>query len=398
MKSNIIISSLALAALAFSSQSSIAQSLSDSMHQTDYKSDSAAYVLSRQILFHPGDSGSKFYRIPALASLPGGTLVAVADKRIDSNADLPGRIDIVCRRSSDRGLTWSPATTVIAHDEGGGYGDPALLYDSKTGDVLCIMTHGNGLWQSTRDNHARIMISRSSDKGTSWSHPYDITPMFFSSDSTSTATIKGISSFASSGRALSLKDGRLMFVLVVRDKEKRYTPLLSQVVYSDDGGYKWTAALLPADVEGDESKVAELSDGSIIMSIRNRYGNARKFSRSFDGGLTWTPPFIASSLKEPACNGDIIVASDPDGREILLHSIPFDPQERKNVSLCASTDRGETWQYLIPICPFGSAYSSISLLDDGTLGAFSEEDSNSGGYNLVFTRLDLPKLLKDKLK
>lgn len=144
--------------------------------------------------------------------------------------------------------------------------------------------------------------------------------------------------------------------------------------------------------------MAELSDGSIIMSIRNRYGNARKFSRSFDCGQTWTPPFIASSLKEPACNGDIIVASDPDGREILLHSIPFDPQERKNVSICASTDCGETWQYLISICPVGSAYSSISLLDDGTLGVFSEEDSNSGGYNLIFTRLDLPKLLKDKLK
>lgn len=389
--------SLAIGAFAFLSLSSKAQTDTCPSQNKDYRSDSASYVLSRQILFSPGDNGSKFYRIPALATLPDGLLVAVADKRIDSNADLPGRIDIVCRRSADNGLTWTPAATVVAHDNGGGYGDPALVYDPTTGDLLCIMTHGNGLWQSTRDDHAHIMISRSSDKGASWKRPYDITPMFFSSDTISESPIRGISSFASSGRALGMSDGRLMFVLVVRDKEKLYSPLLSQAIYSDDGGYTWKAAPKPADDEGDESKVVELPDKSLLMSIRNRYGNARKFSRSYDCGISWTAPVASPSLKEPACNGDIIAAKAPGGHDILLHSIPFDTKHRKNVSLCASTDQGATWRHLMTVCPSGSAYSSVSILKDGTLGIFSEEAAPSGGYNLIFTRLNLEKLLQDKL-
>ena len=42
---------------------------------------------SRSMLFAGGDGLSKFYRIPALATLPDGTIVAVADRRLDSNAD-----------------------------------------------------------------------------------------------------------------------------------------------------------------------------------------------------------------------------------------------------------------------------------------------------------------------
>ena len=46
-------------------------------------------VITRQAIFNPGEEGSKFYRIPATRVLPSGRIVAVADKRIDSNADLP---------------------------------------------------------------------------------------------------------------------------------------------------------------------------------------------------------------------------------------------------------------------------------------------------------------------
>ena len=62
-------------------------------------------VITRQAIFNPGEEGSKFYRIPATRVLPSGRIVAVADKRIDSNADLPGRIDVVARYSDDMGET-----------------------------------------------------------------------------------------------------------------------------------------------------------------------------------------------------------------------------------------------------------------------------------------------------
>ncbi|MDE6692218.1 MAG: glycoside hydrolase, partial [Muribaculaceae bacterium] len=89
-------------------------------------SPSSPTVISRSLVYSGPDSVSKFYRIPALAVATDGTIVALADRRLDSNRDLPGRIDVVCRRSSDWGNTWSPVIEVAAHDSIGGYGDPGL--------------------------------------------------------------------------------------------------------------------------------------------------------------------------------------------------------------------------------------------------------------------------------
>ena len=183
----------------------------------------------RSLVFKQGDFGSKFYRIPAIAALPDGTIVAVADKRIESNGDLPGKIDVVARRSTDGGRTWSPYITVAEHNADGGYGDPALVYDRRSGDLLVISTHGNGLWQQTP---GQISLSRSRDGGLTWEKPVNLNPQILRK--------KGLnpnSMFASSGAATQLKDGRLMFVLVTRTEGHGGFPCYA--VYSDDGGRTW---------------------------------------------------------------------------------------------------------------------------------------------------------------
>lgn len=50
----------------------------------------ASAAADRALVFNKGDEGSKFYRIPAVVTMPDGDLVAVADKRWDNNGDLPG--------------------------------------------------------------------------------------------------------------------------------------------------------------------------------------------------------------------------------------------------------------------------------------------------------------------
>lgn len=354
------------------------------------------YILNRSILWGPGMDGSKFYRIPAVITADDGTLVAVADKRIDTNADLPGRIDVVCKTSSDNGKTWTPSTTVIAHDANGGYGDPALVADKKTGDILCIMTHGNGLWQSTPDNHAVVMVSRSSDNGKTWSRPVDITPGLFTTEYNSQIPVKGTTLFATSGRAVQLTDGRLMFVAVVRTDKEHGNGLKCYAVYSDDGGHKWNSSPIPADTEGDESKIVQTGEQQLLMSIRNPRRGHRKFSVSNDRGLTWSKPVVSTTLTEPACNGDIINYTAPDGRKLLLHSIPDDPEHRRNVSIYASDDKGATWNRLITVCPEASAYSSITIAKDGTLGCLTEEETAKNGYCLWYTSINIDQLVKDK--
>lgn len=103
--------------------------------------------IERSLVYRPGDYGSKFYRIPGIITAKDGSLVTVADKRIEHNGDLPAKIDVVSRRSTDGGKTWSDYVTVAEHNEIGGCGDPALVLDEKTGDILAIFSNGSGVWQ-----------------------------------------------------------------------------------------------------------------------------------------------------------------------------------------------------------------------------------------------------------
>lgn len=167
----------------------------------------------RSVVYEPGDYGSRFYRIPAIVTLDDGTLVSVADKRINNIADLPNDIDVVCRRSTDGGRSWSEYITVARHDSIGGYGDPALVCDRNSGDLIVISTHGQGLWLPTP---GEICVSRSSDGGLTWKPPVSINDQILTCDPDGTQPIKCNSAFASSGRAVQLSDGRIMFVLVTR--------------------------------------------------------------------------------------------------------------------------------------------------------------------------------------
>lgn len=348
----------------------------------------------RVLLFNKGDGGSKFYRIPAIITAPDGSLVAVADKRWDSTKDLAGHIDVVCRRSTDGGRTWTPAVDVAVTDEGGGYGDPALVVDKKSGDILCISTHGNGLWESTRDDHARIVVSRSSDNGATWSAPVDITSQLFTSDPNGNAPIKCVTAFATSGRALCTRSGRIMFVLIVRDQDEKWTPLQCWACFSDDGGRTWKVADMPADLAGDEAKVEELADGTILMSIRNPKKGGRRFSRSTDGGRTWTEPVINNDIIEPACNGDLIRYRHA-GTDILLQSVPAHPSERRDVSIFGSADQGRTWKKLYRVVPAPSWYSALTVLPDGSVGCATEEAASDGGCRIWFTRITPETLFAD---
>lgn len=349
---------------------------------------------TRSLVFDKGMCGSKYYRIPAIAVASDGSLVAVADRRWDSLSDLPGRIDVVGRRSTDGGVTWGDVFTVAAADTGGGYGDPALGTDPKTGDLVCIMTHGNGLWESTPDDHAAIMISRSGDCGLTWSVPQPIV-MKDADRNGGDFGIEGyIGGFATSGAIGTADDGRLMFVLVARTNPKKWSSLSSYALWSSDGGYTWEIAEHPADTDGDESKIVETADGRLLMSIRNRRKGARKFSESTDGGRTWTEPRRADDIVEPGCNGDIIRyralkgAANPlfaDGT--LLQTVPADPKERRNVTLYASDDNGATWREVRTICPAPSSYSSMTELPDGSLAILTEEAASDGGWRLWLTKI-----------
>lgn len=356
--------------------------------------------IERSLVYRPGDYNSKFYRIPGIITAKDGSLVTVADKRIEHNGDLPAKIDVVSRRSTDGGKTWSEYVTVAEHNEIGGCGDPALVLDEKSGDILAIFSNGSGIWEGTP---AHISVSRSSDNGMTWGPMVDINPQILTTDPLGPQPIKCQAAFATSGRALQLADGRIMFALVTRDLpepgEDKVTGKV-WVVYSDDGGHNWQVSKTPGIADaGNEAKIVELADGRLILSIRvnprdRRFYNRRIFAYSDDRGETWSDPEPVYDLIEPGCNGDIIRYTH-NGKDILLQSIPASPNKRENVTIFASEDNGETWPYKKTVCTTPSAYSSMTEMADGRVGILTEESQNGHySYSLWFTAIPIEEIMK----
>ena len=343
-------------------------------------------TLFRQVLYRPGYFDSKFFRIPAIITAKDGSLVAACDRRKDNNNDLPEDIDIILNRSTDGGLSWSePQFIAIGKGKGKGFGDCALAHTRDEGGLIAVYAGGAGFWQSTPDNPQRIYCRRSTDNGRSWSPTRDITHYLYGPDCADSVRRQWWGAFCASGNGLLTSTGRIMFVAAVREGEAWSAN--DYVLYSDDNGETWQCSQR-AYTGGDEAKVVELRDGRILMSIRHK--GERWFNISEDGGVTWHDTvFAGKGINAPACNGDIIRYDREDGTSVLLHSLPTG-NERKDVKVMISYDEGKTWPVGKVIVPYNSAYSSLCILPDGTIGMYVEEDPyGSDHYEMVFYNFSL---------
>lgn len=130
----------------------------------------------QQVLFRtPQDAGYACFRIPSVVKTKDGTLLAFAEGRVLNCGDAAD-IDIVVKRSTDDGLTWSPLQ-VVNHGGGDTHGNPAPIVDRRTGRVLLAETYNTGRTDSAscsvpcdRTPH----LQYSDDDGLTWSQPRDL--------------------------------------------------------------------------------------------------------------------------------------------------------------------------------------------------------------------------------
>lgn len=342
-------------------------------------------LLGRTLVLAPGDYGSKNYRIPAITTADDGALVAITDKRKFNSIDLPQDIDIVVQRSTDNGKTWTHPLT-IARGTGyrKGYGD-AVVMKHTTGKLVALYVGGPGLWESTPNNPIRTYMSSSDDHGVTWTAPRDITPQIYGAECTDAQRSKWEGLFFGSGHGLCTSSGRLMSVVATRVPGMH--GLQNYAVYSDDQGETWKVSNL-AIRGGDEAKVVQLNNGDIIMSSRTA-GN-RLWARSTDEGVNWGAKNNWPDIWGNACDADIVrYTSTNDGydKNRILHTLPNN-QRRTNVTMWISYDETATWPIKKTICPGQSAYSSITILPNGTIGVYLEEDE-SNPYKMYFLNFSL---------
>ena len=155
------------------------------------------------------------------------------------------------------------------------------------------------------------------------------------------------------------------------------------VIYSDDNGATWTITSNYGYTGADESKLLELNDGKLLMSIRTGGYNSsanRGYNRTTDTNVEhWGSQGQWSDLNANGCNSDLIyyTRSTEEKRDVMLHSVvkSYSNSHRKDLRLYMSFDQGETWKEAFQLQPGWAAYSSMQVLDNGDLAILFEDGS-----------------------
>ena len=352
-------------------------------------------------LFVSGRDGYHTYRIPALLTTGKGTLLAFCEGRKDSRSD-HGDIDLLIRRSTDGGETWS-RQQVVWDDGGNTCGNPCPVVDQETGTIWLLLTHNPGdeglraILQPGARGTRTVWVTSSEDDGQTWAPPREITATTKKPDWDWYATGPGV--------GIQLRHGPHKGRLVI-PCDYSYPPSSpdeavpsygepapafgSHVIYSDDHGKSWH---LGGNIQphGDECQVAELTDGRILLNFRSYFGrNLRGRSWSSDGGMTWSEPQDDPQLTEPVCQASLLRYGWPGtgGRSRLLFSNPA-ATERVRMTVRLSYDEGESWPVSRLLHEGPSAYSSLAVLPDGAIACLYERGDESAYETITLARFGL---------
>lgn len=352
------------------------------------------------------------YRIPVLVVTPNDVALAIIERRrgIGDHA----QNDIVLRRSTDGGVTWGD---LIVIDEQGErcLCNPCAVVLPDSGRVLVMYQEYFPDRHSVDIPHMRVKrvnpgyegddvvrtyITYSDDDGLTWSERKDI------SRGTKREGIGPIGCGPGIGIVLTQGEHAGRIVIPFNETQHDEQGIRQYYVYasySDDGGETWQVGdVAPFDPNhpgsGGEVQMAELSDGRVMLNSRSSLGkNLRKISISSDGGHTWSPVVDDEQLPEPVCMGSILRVKEPgeSGKHFLLFSCPASQQERKEGTLYASYDDGETWSESWVLEPNDFSYSCLTQFADGSIGCLYE---GKGYRRIIFTRFPLEHFFRNAVK
>lgn len=367
--------------------------------------------------FATSEEYSRYYRIPAITRASDGTLVALSDARKMHIHDVTNSIDVVSRRSSDNGKTWSDYVVIFQGSQSGtncynwkGYGDAAVASFSN-GTVVATAIHGFGLAGTRNDPATDVVWKVSRDNGKSWSSEYTMDQSLFGGlrGNISPGNICVANEGYIKGKALvglrtstspnynsrSSASHQRIYCLTYDPDENKWTRIKIRSGYSTKDYLENTSNDL------DEVQFVQVAENQYILSARSNASGNRLFYRlTFTSATQATATMISQSgmkLANP-CNGDLIKYAAKDGTQYILHTVPKDMvygSDNCRTSLSAyytklSTSGNLTWTRSLNLFdPFdytsegatgtgigamdeAAQYSSLSMQEDGTIAVLME--------------------------
>lgn len=339
-------------------------------------------VESSRPVFSAGENDYTCFRIPAVVACPNGDLLAFSEGRKNGCSDT-GDIDLVMKRSSDQGLTWS-ALQVIWDDAENTCGNPAPVVEEKSGKIYLLTTWNLGtdrepqIIDERSQDTRRVFLLQSKDVGKNWSTPKEITPNIKLPNWTWYAT--------GPGSAIQLKKGQHAGRMVVACDHieagtKKY---YSHTIYSDNQGRTWKLGGSSPKDQVNECEVVELENGLLLMNMRNydRNQKTRQVMFSSDGGLTWSQQRHDTALIEPICQASLHRHGD-----LLLFSNPASKEKREKMTVKVSRDFGKSWNNKLVLHSGPAAYSDLVSIDNQQIGCLYEAGSATPYEQIVFQRI-----------
>ena len=335
-------------------------------------------------VFTSGQDGYHTFRIPAIEAAPDGSLLAFAEARKYNRSD-PGMkendIDLVMKRSTDGGATWSAMKVIEDPGEKWSAANPSTVVDKTNRKVwvFYIRSKPGRSSETSRPgtDDMQNMARTSSDNGITWSEAIDLTSAARDmSDSNWRVSVPG------PGGAIQDRKGRLLVPLW------KVEPYGVFALFSEDHGRTWhRGQQIPGGRGGDENQLVELSDGSILMDFRQNTGTHRWMAVSNDGGKTWSEPREGLTVTPVACSIERFMIR-PSGRDRnrILWTGPKGP-ERLNLVIRVSRDDAKTFPVEKPVYQGYSAYSELTVLRDGAAGILWERGVKQAYEFISFTRV-----------